>query len=157
MDQLTTRLATPDDLVDLADLWYENQVLQQQTDPRLRLTVDARVKWIHEASRWLINPRCTIWVALRQDHRQGYLVLWLQDMPPGVMPTCTGYIADMAVDLHTSSGGAGQILLNAARGWLTQQGIENVTVAVPHRQAVQQAFWRGQGARTWMDLMWLKL
>jgi hypothetical protein len=157
MDQITTRLATADDLVDLADLWYENQVLQQQSDPRLKLMIEAKTKWIDEASRWLTNPRCTVWVALHQDHHQGYLVLWIQDMPPGVVPTYTGYIADMAVDLHTSSGGAVQVLLNAARNWLIPQGIENITVAVPHRQAVQQAFWRGQGARSWMDLMWLKL
>ncbi len=157
MDQITTRLATPDDLIDLADLWYENRVLQQQSDPRLTLTVGAKTKWVDEASNWLANPRCAIWVALRGYQCYGYLVLWLQDMPPGVTPHRTGYIADMAVDLHTPSGGAGQILLNAAQNWLIQQGIENLTVAVPHRQPVQQAFWRGQGARTWMDLMWLKL
>jgi len=157
MDQITTRLANPDDLVDLADLWYENQVLQQQSDLRSKLTVGAKAKWIDEASHWLTNPRCAIWLALRQDHRQGYLVLWLQDMPPGVVPTCIGYVSDIAVDLHSPSGGAGQILLRVARDWLMQRGIENITVAVPHRQAVQQAFWRGQGARTWMDLMWLKL
>ena len=157
MDQVTARLATPDDLTDLADLWYENRVLQQQSDSRLTLTSEAKVKWIEEASRWLTNPRCAIWVALRAENRQGYLVLWLQDMPPGVVPSCVGYVSDMAVDLHSPSGGAGHILLNAARDWLMQQGIENIMVAVPQRQPVQQAFWRGQGAKTWMDLMWLKL
>ncbi len=74
-----------------------------------------------------------------------------------MLPHRAGYISDMAVDLHTPSGGVGQILLNAARDWLIQQGIENLLVAIPHRQPVQQAFWRGQGAKTWMDLMWLKL
>jgi len=157
MDQITTRRATTDDLNDLADLWYEIRVLQQQSDSRLTLTFDAQIKWIEEASRWLTNPRCAIWVALRAGNRQGYLVVWIQDMPPGVLPACAGYVADMAVDLHSPSGGAGQILLSAARDWLTQQGIENMMIAVPHRQAVQQAFWRGQGAKTWMDLMWLKL
>ncbi|MEP6985375.1 MAG: GNAT family N-acetyltransferase [Chloroflexota bacterium] len=157
MDQVTARLATSDDLTDLADLWYENRVLQQQSDSRLALTSGAKIKWIEEASRWLMNPRCAIWAALRQGNRQGYLILWLQDMPPGVVPACVGYVSDMAVDLHSPSGGAGQILLSTARDWLTQQGIENMMIAVPHRQPVQQAFWRGQGARTWMDLMWLKL
>ena len=136
MDQLTTRLATPDDLVDLADLWYENQVFQQQSDPRLKLALGAKAKWISEASRWLSNSRCAIWVSLRQEQRQGYLVVWLQDMPPGVIPNCIGYISDMAVDLHSPSGGAGQILLSVAREWLRQQGIDNITVAVPHRQPV---------------------
>jgi hypothetical protein len=157
MDQITTRLATPDDLNDLAELWYENRVLQQQSDSRLTLVSGAKAKWIDEAARWLTNPRCAIWVALRQQNYQGYLVSWLQDMPPGVVPACVGYVSDMAVDLHSPSGGAGHILLSAARDWLMQQGTENIIVAVPHRQPVQQAFWRGQGAKTWMDLMWLKL
>jgi len=157
MDQITTRPATPDDLIALAELWYENRVLQQQSDSRLTLVASAKTSWIEEASRWLTNPRCAICVALRSGIPLGYLVVWLQDMPPGVVPKCVGFVADMAVDLHTSSGGAGQSLLNAARDWLKQQNIENVMVAVPHRQPVQQAFWRGQGARTWMDLMWLKL
>src|SRR5258705_11722957 len=115
MDQITPRLATTDDLIDLADLWYENRVLQQQSDSRVTLTTGAKVKLIEEASGWLTNPRCAIWVALRAGNRQGYLVLWVQDMPPGVLPKCAGYVADMAVDLHTPSGGAGQILLSAAR------------------------------------------
>ena len=157
MDQITTRLATPDDLIALADLWYENRVLQQQSDSRLTLTANARAEWIDEASHWLTDSRCAIWVALRGGIQQGYVVVWLQDMPPGVMPVCTGFVSDIAVDLHTPSGGAGQILLNAAREWLKQHNVENIMVAVPHRQPVPQAFWRGQGARTWMDLMWLKL
>jgi hypothetical protein len=157
MDLITTRLATPDDLNDLAELWYENRVLQQQSDSRLTLISDAKAKWINASAGWLTNPRCAIWVALRQQNYQGYLVLWLQDMPPGVVPACVGYVSDMAVDLHSPSGGAGRSLLNAAREWLRQQGIENIIVAVSQRQPVQQAFWHGQGAKTWMELMWLKL
>jgi hypothetical protein len=157
MDQITTRLATTDDLIDLADLWYENRVLQQLSDSRLTLTAGAKVKWIEEASHWLSNPRCAIWIAIRAQNRQGYLVVWIHDTPPGMLPACAGYVSDMAVDLHTASGGAGQLLLTAAREWLMQQGIDNMIVAVPHRQPVPQAFWRGQGAKTWMDLMWLKL
>lgn len=157
MDQLATRLATTDDLWDLADLWYENRLLQQQSDSRLTLTADAKADWIEEASRWLTNPRCAMWVVIRDGNHQGYLVCWLHDMPPGMSPPCAGFVADMAVDLHTPSVGVGQILFNAARAWLVQQSVENMIVAAPHRQPVQQAFWRGQGARTWMDLMWLKL
>jgi len=104
MDQITTRRATTDDLNDLADLWYEIRVLQQQSDSRLTLTFDAQIKWIEEASRWLTNPRCAIWIVLRDGNRQGYLVLWLQEMPPGTLPARMGYVSDMAVDLHSPAG-----------------------------------------------------
>ncbi len=157
MDQITVRLATSDDLITIADLCYENRVLQQQADPRLVVTLDSKAIWIEEAAQWLNNPRCTIWVSVRAGRVTGYLIAWLHDMPPGMFPMCVGLVADMAVDLHSSSGGAGQVLLTAARDWFSKHSLDNMIVSVPHRQAVQQAFWRGQGAKTWMDLMWLKL
>lgn len=157
MDPVTIRLATPNDLIDLADMWYENRLIQQQSDPRLTVVSGAKAKWIAEATLWLSNTRCSIWAAFRGDNLAGYAVAWLQDMPPGMQPDCVGCITDIAVDPHNPSGGASQILLNAARGWFLEHGVENLIATVPHRQPVQQAFWRGQGARTWMDLMWLKL
>jgi GNAT superfamily N-acetyltransferase len=157
MNQVTVRVATPNDLIGLADMWCENRVIQQQSDARVTLLPGAKARWIAEAAAWLNDVRCSIWVANRGAALSGYLIAWLQDMPPGVQPNRVGCITDMAVDPHVPSAGATQHLLNAARAWFKEQGIENLIATVPHRQPVQQAFWRGQGARTWMDLMWLKL
>lgn len=157
MDQLTVRLATSEDLVSIADLWYETRVFQQQSDSRLAVNSDSRTSWKIDAGAWLRDPRCKIWVSVRAEQITGYVIAWLHAMPAGMSPTVVGCIADMAVDLHAPSGGAGQKLLIAAQGWFTQQNINQLIVAVPHRQPVQQAFWRGQGAKAWMDLMWLKL
>jgi hypothetical protein len=157
MDQITIRLATSDDLITIADLCYETRVLQQQADSRLTVTSDSKAIWIREAGNWLNDPRCTIWVSVRMFQVTGYLIAWLHDMPPGMLPSCVGLVADMAVDLHSSSGGAGQYLLTAAHDWFSKHRVENMIVSVPHRQPVQQAFWRAQGAKTWVDLMWLKL
>jgi GNAT superfamily N-acetyltransferase len=157
MDPITIRLATPNDLADLADMWYENKIIQQQSDTRIRVLSDACSKWIAEAQFWLSNQRCAIWLASQSDKLLGYTVVWLQDMPPGVQPNCVGCVTDMAVDPHTPSGGVGQHLLDAAGAWVREHGVENMITVVPHRQPVQQAFWRGQGAQAWMDVMWLKL
>ncbi|MBI1279482.1 MAG: hypothetical protein GC179_15235 [Anaerolineaceae bacterium] len=157
MDQITVRLATPNDLNALADMWYENKVIQQQSDARLTLIAGAKAHWIAEAALWLENVRCSIWLAVRDGSLAGYLVAWLQDMPSGMQPNCVGCITDIAVDPHNPTVGASQLLLGSARIWLLEQNITHLIVAVPHRQPVQQAFWRGQGAKPWMDLMWLKL
>lgn len=157
MDPITVRLATPNDLADLAGMWYENKIIQQQSDARIKVLVDARSKWIVEAHLWLTNERCAIWLASRSDKLLGYTIVWLLAMPPGLQPNCVGCITDMAVDPHTPSGGVGQHLLDAACAWAREQGVENMITVVPHRLPVQQAFWRGQGAKAWMDLMWLKL
>ncbi|MCA0452641.1 MAG: GNAT family N-acetyltransferase [Chloroflexi bacterium] len=157
MQSMNVQLATSDDLPALADIWYENKVLNQQSDSGLKLLPDAKNCWSEDAHGWLENPRCRIWVATRESAVIGYIIGWLQDMPSGFEPSTVGCITEMALDLHTSSGGAGRDLLDAAREWFATQHIENVITHVPHRQAVQQAFWRGQGARDWVDLMWLKL
>ncbi len=157
MDQITVRFAISNDLIDLADIWYENRAIQQQSDVRVTLISGAKAKWMADATLWLSNTRCSMWVASRSGNLSGYLVAWLQEMPPGVQPDYVGCITDIAVDPHNPTGGASQSLLNAARDWFLEQGVKNLIASVPHRQPVQQAFWRGQGARTWMDLMWLKL
>ncbi len=156
MQSINVRLATSNDLSTLADIWYENKVLNQQSDAGLVLVADAKDCWAEEAHQWLSNARCRIWVASR-DAALGFMVIWLQEMPPGFSPQTVGCVTEMALDLHTPSSGAGQALLNAAREWLADQGINSMIAHVPHRQPVQQAFWRGQGARDWVDLMWLKL
>lgn len=157
MQSINVHLATLNDLSTLADIWYENKVLNQQSDAGLVLVQGAKDCWMEEAHQWLANPRCRIWVASRDAVLLGYLVTWLQEMPSGFSPQTVGCVTEIALDLHTPSGGAGQALLNAARDWLTNQGINSIIAHVPHRQPVQQAFWRGQGARDWVDLMWLKL
>ncbi len=157
MQSINVRLATLSDLSTLADIWYENKVLNQQSDAGLVLVSGAKECWSEEAHQWVDNPRCRLWVAIRDTVMLGYIVAWQQDMPPGFSPPTVGCITEMALDLHTPSAGAGQALLSAARDWLIDQGIRNMIAHVPHRQPVQQAFWRGQGARDWVDLMWLKL
>lgn len=157
MQSINVRLATPTDLSTLADIWYENKVLNQQSDAGLVLVSGAKDCWAEEANQWLANPRCHMWVATRDRITVGFIVVWLQEMPPGLSPSLVGCVTEMALDLHTPSGGAGQALLSATRDWLTTQGVCNIIAHVPHRQPVQQAFWHGQGARDWVDLMWLKL
>ena len=157
MQFMNVQLATSDDLPTLADIWYENKVLNQQSDAGLKLLPDAKNCWAQDAHGWLLNPRCRIWVAVRESVVAGYIIAWLQEMPSGFEPSTVGCITEMALDLHRASGGAGRDLLNAARQWFAAQNIENVIAHVPYRQPVQQAFWRGQGARDWVDLMWLKL
>ena len=83
MDPITIRLATPNDLADLADMWYENKIIQQQSDTRIKVLADARSKWIAEAQLWLSNQRCAIWLASRSDKLLGYTISTFEVRPRG--------------------------------------------------------------------------
>lgn len=157
MQSINVRLAATNDLVALADIWYENKVLNQQADTGLSLLPDAKNRWLQAAGYALADARCRMWLVSRDATIQGYVTVWLHDMPPGFTPEQVGCITEMALDLHTASAGAGRALLQAARAWLSDHRITALIVQVPHRQPVQQAFWRGLGARDWMDVMWLTL
>jgi len=58
------------------------------------------------------------------------------------------------VDLHTkqSQGGLGKQLFEVAVNWFEQNNIEKIKVAVSRHSAVEQAFWRGVGAKHRQDI-----
>jgi ribosomal protein S18 acetylase RimI-like enzyme len=156
MHAITVRLATLNDLPELTRLWYEKTTLQQQFDRRFKLAPDARQSWSSAAENWLNTAECGMVVAERENQLLGYAIGWIQPSPPGLLPKQVGYISDVAVDAHSHQGGLGRLLVSDLRQWFLQQGIQQITAYVPRQNAVEQAFWRAQGAVEWVDLMWIK-
>jgi GNAT superfamily N-acetyltransferase len=66
-------------------------------------------------------------------------------------------VIDLVVEAHGQPEGVGRLLFEALRKWFQEQGIQEIVAHVPHRQVVDQAFWRALGATEWVDLMWLTL
>lgn len=157
MPAITIRRAQPSDLPQLSDIWHEKMVVQQQLDQRFTLAQTARQKWLEYTVSCLAKVDCAIWVAEINAQLVGYMIAYLQDSPPGLLPEKVGCIIDVALDVHNPQPGLGQQLLLAARVWFAEQDVQIIIAHVSHRQVVEQAFWRAQGATEWMDLMWLKL
>jgi GNAT superfamily N-acetyltransferase len=139
----------------LARMWYEKTVLQQQADARLRFVPDAEARWQAAAAGWLDDRRMAVLVAQEADACVGYVVVRVEPGPPGLMPERLGVLQDMALDTHRYRGGIGRGLIAGAEDWLRGQGVQQLTVAVSRRSAVEQAFWRSLGAREWMDCLWM--
>lgn len=156
MDDVNIRRAVETDISELSRLWYEKTTVQQQFDRRLSLAPDGRVMWERSVASWLTDNSCAIFVGAGDAALLGYIIGWIQLNPPGLLPEKIGVITDMALDAHQYQGGLGRALVNAIRGWFVDQSSENVIVYVPHRHAVEQAFWRSIGALEWVDVMWLK-
>jgi ribosomal protein S18 acetylase RimI-like enzyme len=157
MQTVTIRPALPDDLPDLAHLWHEKMILTAQFDPHLRLAPDAMAQWIQAASGWIASIDCHLLVAHYNHDCVGYIIGRVQDAPPGLLPVKVGSVVEMAVDAHARLGGVGSLLMDDLRKWFAEQGVEQVTALVARRNAVEQAFWRAQGAAEWADILWMKL
>ncbi len=154
---ITIRPATSADLPQLTHLWHEKTVMVLQFDRRFALLPDGAAEWGLALEHWLKDDTCTVLVALSGDHILGYVVGHVESSPPGLSPEQFGVVTDMAVDLHGQAGGIGKALLTALREWFAERGLTILIAHVPHRSAVEQAFWRAQGGTDWVDLMWMKV
>lgn len=156
MSSVKIRAATPADIPELTHLWYEKMVILQQFDSRFAMMADGRERWEMAVETWLSNPACAIYVAEIESSLVGYVIGWIHAAPPGMFPEQMGFISEMVVDAHSHEGGLGRLLLSAVREWFTKHDVECIIASVSHRNAVEQAFWRAQGAGEWMDLLWIK-
>lgn len=157
MQAVTVRPAQSSDIPEMARLWYDKTVLQQQFDRRFTLPPDGQARWMAGAAYWLRDADCSIFVADHEEVLIGYIVAWIQVGPPGMSPERIGVVTDLAIHAHGQHGGAGRLLLQPVREWLMAQGISHIIAHVPSRQAVEQAFWRALGATEWLDSLWMKL
>ena len=156
MQAIIVRPAILIDLPELARLWHEKMVLQQQFDRRITLTPDASRRWSAATAAWLEDADCYVCVAERNQCILGYAIGWVKPAPPGLVLERIGYVTELVVDAHAHQGGLGRLLLSALRQWFTLRKTQQILACVPHRGAVEQAFWRAQGASEWVDLMWVK-
>lgn len=151
------RTALKVDLPQMAAIWHEKMLLQQQFAPNLRLLPDARNRWSEAVTRWLETSDHAVWVAEDQEALTGYLIARIQDSPPGWDPPRHGLIVDLGVDMHITRGGTGKRLLAAALEWFREHHLRYSLSAVLCSQPVEQAFWRSQGTIEWQNVLWLKL
>jgi ribosomal protein S18 acetylase RimI-like enzyme len=149
------RLAHPNDLPALADLWLNKAVLLAQTDTRFTLASEAAAQWSASAAQWITDARCRLLVA-EESEIVGFITGWMYAMPPGVLPVRIGVVTELVLDMHFYQQGAARALISELKAWFRQQGIDHIAALVPHRHPVQQAFWRSQGAAEWIDILWLK-
>jgi GNAT superfamily N-acetyltransferase len=153
---ITVRTAAENDLSELSRLWYEKMALQQQSDKRFAFALQPQTKWVETASHWLSDKRCTVLVAENNNDLLGYVIGWIQDTPPGLLPEKIGAVTELMVDPHSQHSGAGRLLLQAIREWFSAQGIQHSIAYVSSRLAVEQAFWQAQGTTEWINIVWLK-
>lgn len=150
------RTACQEDLLSLSAIWYENRLVQQQYDLRIRLAPDAQDRWCSAAAEWLIIPDMQVLVYEKDDRVLGYIVGRVELAPPGLLPEQLGVVLELNADLHARESGVGSQLLHELRSWFLERGINQVVARTIGHSVVEHAFWRAQGAADWMAWLWLK-
>ena len=157
MQSITVRPATIHDVPAMAALWHERMTLRQLTDRRLRVLPDGQEKWQSAAEGWLADAKCRVLVAQREAVLIGYIIGQIAPNSPGISPEYLGVVKEVAVGAHSAANGLGHLLLQPLREWFKSQNVQHIVVYVPHRQPVEQAFWRSVRASEWIDLVWITL
>lgn len=147
------------DVASVAGYWYDAIVWQQQTNAHLRVSPDARREWMEYAGAALQQPDTYAFVSVEQNVVTGCLIAQRTRNRAGVLPREVCRITELIFDIHAGTGirGAGFALLQALRQALAVDGIDRIVVDVPVYAPVQQAFWRGIGARARDNVFWLEL
>lgn len=151
------RTAEPQDLVLLSEFWYDRMTLLMQSSPSLRLLPDARIRWETAASTWLNDEAVVFLVGLAEQEVVGGIAGKIESNAPGLAPENIMRIADLVIDLHTihKQQGIGRMLLNALRDQAREKGITRMVIQAAAGLAVEQAFWRGMGAKSYAELFWM--
>jgi len=131
------RPALSTDLAVLELLYTERQTIVTQADPRLRP--------LPGTSQWLGRANGLVWVGGQPVG--GYISVWVNPWPGGILPAHAALIDHMALDAHAYHPGLGRALNEAAVAWAKGRGATVLWALVPRYDPVGQAFWRSLGAQ----------
>ena len=149
------RPARLQDLPGAVHLWQERIAVLQQSDTMYAHLPRSPLIWRRQAQAWLDDDETAFFVATVEGELVGFIVAVASDGLTGLVPKRVGRVLEVAVDLHRSHSGLGGALLERARRWFSQCGIDVMTIDVPAYYPVEQAFWRSQGGKQLFIQYWL--
>lgn len=153
--RMNIRPAKLSDLSTVSFIWYERIALLQQSDSYFTPIPNATQVWEEQATLWIDDATVGFFVAEHQSEVIGYVIVTVNQGPIGLRPKQIGKIIDMGLDLHQSHRGLGGNLVDMAKSWLSEQGIRILTVDLPARYPVEEAFWRSVGAKLRFSEFWM--
>ena len=77
--------------------------------------------------------------------------------PPSLEERYRAEIAELRVEASARRRGGGRALVEAATGWVREQGVERIEVRVVAGNVEGQAFWRALGYADFLDVLHRRL
>lgn len=152
---MNIRPAQQSDLSQLSFIWYERIALLQQTDSYFTPLADAMQVWEQHAEIWLNEESICFFVAEDKERLVGFICVSIVAGPIGLQPAQIGRIIDIGVDLHQAHRDLGGQLFERVKIWLKERDISILTVDLPARYPVEEAFWRSIGAKLRFNEFWM--
>lgn len=149
------RPAIQSDITVASSLWFERISLLQQSDNYFTPLEDASQVWEAKAGQWIDHDNFGFFVAERDSTLVGYVVVSIISGPVGLQPKLIGNIIDIGLDLHHAHSGLGKEMVQVVREWLIERDIHVLSVSVPSRYPVEEAFWRSIGAKPRFNEFWM--
>lgn len=88
---------------------------------------------------------------------EGLCIVRIDHAPPILEETERGEITDLGVRPEARRRGIGRRLVEAATGWVRDQGVDRIEIQVATGNAEGQAFWRALGYAPLMDVLHRRL
>lgn len=145
------------DLDSITHLWSERIALLQQSDSYFTPLPNAMQVWQHQAHLWTMDDTIGFFVAEEESEIRGFVVVKIVDAPTGFRPERIGRIIEIGHSLHDNTVGLGRGLIEVATVWLKRQDTHILTIDVPARYPVEEAFWRGVGAKLRFNQFWMTI
>lgn len=152
---MNIRRAQQSDLPQLSHIWYERIALLQQSDSYFTPLRDAMQVWQGQAALWLDDDQMCFYAAEHDEQPVGYICARIIDGPIGLRPIHLGTIVDIGIDLHQTHRNLGSVLVDEVKAWLKERDIRILTVDLPARYPVEEAFWRSIGAKLRFNEFWM--
>lgn len=143
------------DLPKLSHIWYERIALLQQTDFYFTPLPNAMQVWQQHASIWLEDADACFYCAEHDTIPVGFICARVIQGPAGLRPEHLGSVVDIGIDLHQPHRHLGSLMVDAVKDWLNEKDIRILTVDLPARYPVEEAFWRSRGAKLRFNKFWM--
>lgn len=140
------RPAQAGDLQAAAELWYQRMAMLRENSSWIEFAPEAIDRWRSRAMVWIDAVEFGFYIAESGGRIVGLALVTAKAAQPGLHPERIGVLAELAVDLHQARSGLSGRLIEAAKAWLRARDIAVLDVDAPANYAVEDAFWRAQGA-----------
>ena len=150
--QVTIRIATRSDLLEVVALWQEHQEYHARCDPYYERSKDANpgfLKYLQENLQ-----KVGLFVAEIDKRLVGFVLTEIDLRPPCFAKREYGMIDDLAVTEEWRGRGIGQKLVEQAIAWFTEKGIDRIETRVLMSNPLACNFWRQAGFDPYMNCVY---
>ncbi len=137
--------ARESDVTAIGDLWLDMMRFHAELDPHLELVDDPQPLFEAYLLRVMAEGDHLVLVARAEGRVVGYLNARLKERAPVFEKGRHGEIIELTVAPDFRRQGTGRALVDRARSWFLERGVDRMEVTAADRNEEGVAFWRDQG------------